>query len=139
MQTAILNLLSGWIEGELRPAWVGALNAAVNAAAITATAGALGVAAPPGSPPALPAGVILSFRRVVVGTIGGVRGIHVWAALGSFGSLRAKFPPASAGGRTCLLAMLAVSVPSLDLALFRSVRDERLHRKALGRRIVHLY
>jgi hypothetical protein len=139
VQTAILNLLAGWIEDALRPALVGAVNTTVNTAAITATASALGMGTPAGSPPALPTGVILSFRRLVLGTIGGVTGIHVWAALGSFGSLRAKFPPASAGGRTCLLAMLAVSVPSLDLALFRSVRDERLHRNALGRRIVHLY
>jgi hypothetical protein len=140
VQTAILNLLSGWIEGDLRAAVVGAVNTAVNAAAITATAGALGVPAPPGSPPALPSGVILSFRRVVVGTIGGVTGIHVWAALGSFGSLRAKFPPPPAGGgRTCLVGALALSVPVVDLALFRQVRDEALCRNALGRRIVRWY
>ena len=140
VQTAILNLLSGWIEGDLRAAVVAAVNAAVNAAAITATAAALGVPAPPGSPPALPAEVILSFRRVVIGTVGGVTGINVWAALGSFGSLRAKFPPpAAGGGRTCPVGMLALAVPSLDAALFRRVRDEALLRSTMGRRVVRLY
>jgi hypothetical protein len=140
VQTAILSLLSGWIEGDLRSAVVGAVNTAVNTAAIGAAATALGVATPPGSPPALPAGVILSFRRVVVGTIGGSTGIHVWPALGSFGSLRAKFPPApSGGGRSCPLGMLALSVPSLDLVLFRGLRDEVLGHSSLGRLMVRLY
>jgi hypothetical protein len=140
VQTAIINLLSGWIEGDLRSAVVSGVNSAVNTAAIGAAATALGVATPPGSPPALPAGVILSFRRVVLGTIGGVTGIHVWPALGSFGSLRAKFPAAPAGGgRTCPLGMLALSVPSLDLALFRGLRDEVLVRSSLGRRTARLY
>jgi hypothetical protein len=140
MQAAVLSLLAGFIERDLRSAVVTAVNTAVNAAAIAATATALGVATPAGSPPALPAGVILSFRRVVVGTIGGVTGIHVWAALGSFGSLRAKFPPApSGGGRTCALALVALSVPSVDLMVFRDLRDQVLIRTSAGRLAVHVY
>jgi hypothetical protein len=142
IQTAVLSLLSRWIEEGLRPVLLGAVSTAVNTAAITAAATSLGVGTPPGSPPALPAGVILSFRRVVVGTIGGVTGIHVWAALGSFGSLRSKFPTrpsGGGGGGTCPILVLALSVPGVELPLLRAVRDDVLARSSMGRLIVSLY
>lgn len=140
VQTAIFNLLAGWIEGTLRTALVGAVTAAVNTAAIGAAATALGVGTPAGTPPVLPAGVILSFRRVVLGTIGGITGIHVWAALGSFGSLAARFPPPpGTGGRTCVLATIALSSPALDLSVFRVFRDEVLSQSRAGRSLARLY
>jgi hypothetical protein len=103
-----------------------------------------------GMPGGLPAGVVLSIRRVEAATrpLAGGGGtepvIRVFAALGAFGGVLSKFPPPPAtggGGSTgrCFIATAALPPAAAELELLRAWRDDVLRARSSGRAFIAAY
>lgn len=90
--TAILNLVSGMILNEVTPRLTATVRGRLNAGVLAAVATRLNR----GVPAAMPAGVVLSIRRLRATTGSTAAGpatmIGVFAALGGFGGVLNKFP-----------------------------------------------
>jgi len=140
--TALLNAVAGIIESEVTPKVTATIKGLLNAGVLAQVATSLNR----GVPSNLPAGVVVSVRRIRAAnraTSGGgtesVIGVRL--ALGSFGSIVSRFPVVSSGGSTrgCFLATAALGPDAPELTTLRMFRDEWLRARPGGPRVIRLY
>lgn len=131
-EAAFLNLVSEFILREIFPMFRRTINARLNAGLLSTLAGMIA----PGTT-TLPAGIIVSVRTISTRSTG----VTVRGALGAFGGVFSKLPPLPTVTTTrCPLQTLqALLLPTLQLSLFRAVRDQRLASDPLGTQMTGLY
>jgi hypothetical protein len=142
---AILNAVAGIINNSVTPTVKATVKSVVNSGVMSSIASRLNR----GMPGALPAGVVVSVRRVEAATrpLAGGGGtepvIRVFAALGAFGGVLSKFPPppATGGGgtKTCFIATAALPPAAAELEILRAWRDDVLRRRRAGRGLIAVY
>ncbi len=138
IEAFVLNLIGGIVDTIVSPNIVTMINAAANAAALAQAAAIVGQATGT-TLTTLPAGVVLSARRIAVTSTD----IIVLPALGAYGGLFNKLFPTSGGGGSislCPVSSLALIYgAALRLDAFRQFRDARLLTSASGRYLSKLY
>src|SRR4051794_17521948 len=141
---AILNAVAGIIDNSVTPTVKATVKNVVNTGVMSSIASRLNR----GMPGALPAGIVVSVRRVEAATRplaagGGTEPvIRVFAALGAFGGVLSKFPPpptTGGGTKTCFIATAALPPAAAELEILRAWRDDMLRSHRAGRRLIAVY
>lgn len=140
LSTALLNLISGIIYGEVAPRLKATVKGLVNAGVLSTVASRLNK----GVPASMPQGVVLSVRAVRSTTRPAAGGgtesvIGVRAALAAFGGVLNKFPATSGGGGKCFVASAALDPGAPEVVTLRTWRDERLLTSPGGAALVAAY
>ena len=136
--TALLNAIRGPIFDRIRPQILATLKGRLNSGVLSSVATRINR----GVPTSMPPGVVLSVRSLRAGTrplgTGTEPIIEVRAALGAFGGVLNKFPPAPPG-TGCFIATAATSPDSQEVHILRRLRDERLAGSVPGREFIRWY
>ncbi len=139
LSTALLNLISGIILGEVAPRLRATIKGLLNAGVLSSVATQINR----GVPAAWPTGVVLSIRRVraTTRTTAGAPEpvIGVFASLGAFGGVRSKFPALSGGTGTCFIATAACGPDAAEVVALRAWRDGWLRRRRGGAALIAAY
>jgi hypothetical protein len=137
--TALLNLVSGIILGEVAPRLKSTIKGQLNDGILRSVATRINR----GVPAAWPAGVVLSVRRVRATTRSTAAGseavIGVFPALGAFGGVGSKFPALSGGTGTCFVATASCGPDAAEVVTLRAWRDGWLRRRRGGARLIAAY
>ncbi|MCI0460026.1 MAG: hypothetical protein L0Z62_23995, partial [Gemmataceae bacterium] len=140
LSTALLNLISGIILGEVGTRLKTTIKGRLNAGILSSVATQINR----GVPASWPAGVVLSIRRIRATTrpvAGGTEAvIGVFASLGAFGGVRNKFPAlAGSGTGTCFIATAACGPDAPEVVALRAWRDGWLRRRRGGGALIAAY
>lgn len=135
--TAIINLFADAFIAGRADALQKRLQSLVNSAVLDMIATRINR----GTPTSMPAGVILSIRRIRAATMAdGSPAIGISGALGAFDGVTSKFPPSSnPNPGPCFIATAAAGEYSSEVAQLRHFRDKTLRCSATGTRIVEMY